>query len=323
MSATIDGLKEWSREDVYLYPTPLSPMPPTLIGLDEKAAAELFTSKFIDAAKKELRDKSFQGLDGPPRLLEESIDDIITRGAPCPLCLAGKKWHRFQGTQTGIILRVDHGCSRYTCLGNLWRRLVPFRFRGVRLSNLIPDSVSSALAPDQQARYIQQFQQHPTSNYFMAGPTGTGKSHFGVALLFHAVDQWSLAWERDPILDEQSIFWVEDTGRLLDSMQDYKTHRYDTPATVKPPIIQVEEITRLAALGYRVVVVLDELDKFSPTGPRLDHLRQLTDAVYMGGGQMISMSNISGPDLLEKWKTFSSGEPVYRRLLEQGLYLDF
>jgi hypothetical protein len=65
----------------------------------------------------------------------------------------------------------------------------------------------SRLPKTKQAEFITHLQANPHSNYMLAGEPGMGKTHLGFALAYAAVERWSIAWEEDLRLGDQSVFW--------------------------------------------------------------------------------------------------------------------
>jgi hypothetical protein len=318
---------EWTRADIYLDGASLMmPMPPRMVlNMTPNVAAKIYRPEFLArlvAAPK------WNPLDSPTLLTRDEITAMVNRGIPCPVCRRGLDWLRYQDETTGIIIcwPSDHQCERYWQVGNLWRKLVRReRYRGIRLDNLEPNEISK-LPPVKQAEHIATFKQHPDSSYLMCGRALTGKTYFAHALLYRAVERWSLAWAGDDKLGDQSVFWIDHTGLLLDDIQQWKLHHRDVPRP-KRPAVTAEEINRLQDQGQHVALFLDEVEKFGATEPRLTNLHELLLAIDAGQSQVVAMSNGTQTVLKKKWAEFPSlAEPIIRRLCgaeSNGYYLQF
>jgi hypothetical protein len=319
--------REWTRGGIYLDgASSMMPMPPRMVpNLTPNVAARIYCPEFLAALRAAPK---WIPLDSPTLLSRDEIAAMVNRGIPCPVCQRHLAWLRYQDETTGIVIcwPSDHQCERYVQVGNLWRKLVPReRYRGIRLESLEPDE-NSKLPLIKQAEYIATFRQHPDSSYLMCGRALTGKTYFAHALLYRAVERWSLAWAADDKLGDQSVFWIDHTGVLLDDIQQYKLHRRDVPRP-KHPAVTAEEINRLQDQGQRVTLCLDEVDKFSATEPRLTNLHELLLAIDAGRSQVVAMSNATQTLLRKKWAEFPSlAEPIIRRLCgaeSDGRYLQF
>jgi hypothetical protein len=303
----------WSPTNIYLSGS--GPMPPRIAPTTFLVATKRFTPEFIEAS---LAEQHWDLLDDLPSLTPKDIDAIVNQGLKCPICAKGRDWLRYQGRDSGIVIcrQVDHGCKHYVRIGMQWRKLVDDdRYLGIRLDELKHSSLSR-LPKARQQQYIEHLQQSPDSSYLFAGEPGMGKTHFGYALAYDAIERWSFACEENPQLGEQSVFWV-DTSDLLDKTQEHKhllqVRRPDDDLP-KPPAVTADQITRLAKLGHKVCLVLEDFEKFGPTQPRLDHLHDLLNAIYKGKGQVVAISNYTESVLTEKWREFSSAGPVLRRI---------
>jgi hypothetical protein len=316
---SIDG-REWTRSNTYLRNSLANPWPPMLPPTADSTDAfceATFVPQFNEDLK---REKSGYRWIDRIELTPEEVTTMINDGAECPLCHQFHGRFRYQGIDSGIILQkhFDHGCQVHARTGRHWRKLVPPRFRGVRLDSLepFPDSM---LAIATQQHHIQFLKEHRHNSFLLAGGEGTGKTHFAFALLFEALTNSSLAVENDDKLSP-SVFFV-DTFDLLEHTQDYKTDKREDA-----PVVVSAQIDGLIKQGNRVSLFLDEIDKFSPTEPRLNLLLGLVRSVANGRGQIVATSNLLLEELQEKWKGFSAAKPILRRLagkLEYGLYLEF
>jgi DNA replication protein DnaC len=302
--------RAWSPTNIYRSGS--GPDVPRMSPVTALVANRRFTQEFIEAF---LAEQHWDLIDVLASLTPEDIDVIVNRGAKCPVCASGRDWLRYQGRDSGIIIcqRVEHDCKHYIQVGLQWRRLVDDeRYLGIRLAGLKPSSLSR-LPKAKQVEYIERLQESPDSSYLFSGPPGVGKSHFGYALAYDAVERWVEAWGENPRLGDQSVFWV-DTSDWLDSIQRYKLHR-DDDEPPDQPIVTAAHITSLGKLGHQVCLILEDFEKFPATQPRLDNLHDLVAAVYKAKGQIIAISNDTAEVLAEKWKSFSSGEPILRRII--------
>jgi DNA replication protein DnaC len=314
----------WSTSDIYLHPSPLSSMPPRMIPMSTLVASRRFTQEFVEAF---LAETQWDLIDDLARLTPGDLARIVNHGAPCPVCEQGRNWRRHRGQDTGLVIcmEVDHGCRRHIQIGNMWRKVMPeLRYRHIRLDDLEPSSLS-LLPKEKQQEYIDILREKREASVFLGGKSGGGKTHLSIALLFDAVERWYLAWEEDPALCDQSVFWIEHTGEFLE--QIYNSNQSKPRLDVEPPLVTVREIRRLRKLGHKVTLVLDEFGRFNPTDYRMDALQQLLAAVYLGHGQVIAVSNETLSDLEKKWAGFFAGESIERRLCgpeaNGGHYLRF
>jgi hypothetical protein len=321
--STTNG-REWSASDIYLHPSPLSPMPPRMVPMSALVASRRFTQEFVGAFMAETQ---WDLIDELARLTTGDIAAIVNHGAPCAVCAQGRNWRRYRGLTTSLMIcmEVDHGCQRQIQIGNMWRQVMPEqRYRHIRLDDLVPSSLS-LLPRDKQQQYIDTLREKREASVFMGGKSGGGKTHLSIALLFDAVERWYRAWEDDPALCDQSVFWIEHTGEFLE--QIYNANQAKPRPDVEPPLVTVREIRRLRKLGIKVTLVLDEFGRFNATDYRMDALQQLLAAVYLGEGQIIAVSNETLSELESKWAGFFAGESIERRLCgpeaNGGHYLKF
>lgn len=307
--------QEWARCDVYLDGAP-GMMPPRIIHqMTDNLAVRIYTPRFIEAWRQDGEAGSWEQLDPDPSLTPEDITCVVNEGIPCPVCFKGRDWVRFRGLATGVVVsyQVDHGCHRFSCIGQRWRKLCPEpKYLAGRLETLKPSTISM-LPTTKQREYIAHMQQHPDDSYLLHGKSGTGKTHFACCLMYRAVERWSLAWEANEKLGDQSVFFVPNTGVLLDQIQ-YARQPIQGATNPGTPVITLEGILRLRKNGQKVTLTLDEFDKFPPTETRLENLERLVGAVYSGQGQIIAMSNTSEHGLEQKWQQYGAGEPILRRI---------
>jgi hypothetical protein len=339
--------QEWSRTDIYLEGS-TGPMPPRILpSMTDRLAERLFTLKFNGAWKEDTEQAAWEQLDETPQLTPAEITLIVNEGIRCPICQDGRDWVRFRGWSTGVpvSIQMGHGCQRYVCVGQLWRLICPEKFRRGRLGELKPSTIS-LLPTAKQVEYFQLMQKYPDDSYLLHGKSGSGKTHLACCLMFRAVERWSLAWvaneelpwlianesgqlvvnqAKNKDMGEQSVFFVENTGLLLDQIQ-YARQPIKGATNPGLPVVTVERILHLRKKGMKVTLVLDELDKFVPTETRIEALERLVGTVNLGGGQLIAMSNTSEKNLEKKWQDFPSGEPILRRIggpADRGHSLEF
>jgi hypothetical protein len=310
----LTNTRSWSPTDIYRSRS--GSMPPRMSPSTALVASKRFTPEFIDTF---LAEQQWDLIDALPSLTAKDIEAIVNCGAECPVCAEGGDWLRYRGRDSGLVisLQVDHDCRRYVQIGIQWRKLVDDdRYLGIRLDGLKPSSLSR-LPKAKQAEYIKTVQENPDSNYLFAGEEGTGKTHLGYALAYDAIERWALAWEENPQLGDQCVFWL-DTSDWLEQIQTYKKLQQDQRNDDHPPeapAVTADQITRLAKLGYKVCLILEDFEKFPPTQARLDNLHDLVGAVYKAKGQVIAISNDASEVLAQKWRGFSSNGPILRRII--------
>jgi hypothetical protein len=313
MKPTTPGPKEWTPAEVY-GPNRRVASPEHPIGLcwpprirpknpRNELAGSGYTPEFFAAHEEETEwTLTYE----PPELTPAQIFDITSR-ARCPICAEGKNFRRYKGMQTGIVVDqiVECDCDRHGRTRNLWMRLAPARYRHIRLDTLQPNATSK-LPLEKQKEFISVFQKHREDSYFLQGDAGTGKTHFGMALLFDAVERWSLA-ASDPLLYDQSV-WRINTRELLDDYWRYKIGEGELP------YVNPKQLLWFADRGHKISLFLDEFDKFAPNKFRIDTLQEIVDAVYVGQGQVVSISNTCLAKLLKEWADFSSAPALLRRI---------
>jgi hypothetical protein len=181
-------------------------MPPRMSPRIAQVASKRFTPEFIDTF---LAERHWDLIDPLPSLTPKDIEAIVNRGVKCPVCATGSDWPRYQGRDSGIVIcrQVDHDCKHYCQIGIQWRKLVDDdRYLGIRLDDLKPSALSR-LPKAKQAEYIGTLQENPDSSYLFSGDVGTGKTHLGYALAYDAIERWAFAWEENPELGDQSVWW--------------------------------------------------------------------------------------------------------------------
>lgn len=243
-----------------------------------------------------------------PRIgTDEEIRQIGTGAAPCPLC-HGRLTLGLHviGKTTGMRMRKDGSClcASIRAFWHIWAKYVPERYQGCSLDNLAP-SPKSRLQLDKQAAIIAVLQREPDASYTFTGDYGSGKSHFGYSLLRRAVE-YATSPERSLQHRSMPAVWAVSVPTLL---QEFRDHQGDVerPVTVLPQMIR-----SAGQAGKRICLMLDEVDKFSVTEPRMDFLFELVNAATNAGGQVIAISNLPVAALRSKWGDV--GGPLLDRL---------
>jgi hypothetical protein len=249
----------------------------------------------------------------PPDLWE----DVGTRKIHCPICGdprgfgedSGERQYLATGKLTGIPIVVMRSCD--CCpLRAKWYILglsdLPQRFRYADLDSVVPSDVSRLSLPRQQV-IIDHLRAHPDRSFFFFGDAGCSKTHFATALFVKWVTEWSKieATSCPPVR-------VNTSGLLAELARKANDKEADEPS------YSIQKVKSAVREGRRPQILLDEVDKFPVTEPRLVHLLGIVDAVYAEKGQICATSNLSPAELLDSWEPFakSHGEAILRRIAE-------
>jgi hypothetical protein len=291
--------------------------PVRLSSSDMKAARWVPRYPFTDEFNAEMsREKEWVRMDPPPGLLTAEERSIIEAGQPCPRCSADGYQTRYRGEVTGIRVHVVYCCACVVIkdINRRWldTKIVPLRFRDIRLDALKPVPAPTSLLPlARQAEVIEILQRNPDGSYLLCGDAGCGKTHFSMALNYHALNRWATNIYQGQHGLQHSVFRFN-TKELLDQHVDYE--RRERGDETKFPDLGVEKIKSLAAYGHRVVVIFDEVEKFNPTQFKMDQLFELVVAVADTKGQLIAISNARIGEIREMWAKYSgTADGILRR----------
>jgi len=293
---------------------------------------ELTQSEWVDIIDLLVSETAWEPFE-EPEMIQWSNEGkaICTDAKPCPIC-TGSGWMNVnnRGRVTGIIaesISTPCWCGAWKSFWEVWSNplLVPSRFRDVTLENLNP-SAASTLSLERQGEIIRGLRNAPKDSYFLSGPPGTGKTHCATALYWFCVASWAHVQVRLRV--KSQTVWRVRTATLLAEHVAWETRdlsesaavasrTYDEygnlPAQVKPPSVTIDAIWEAVAAGLRPVLILDEIDKITPTAFKLMRLVEIVDAVYEAEGQIIATSNKSLESLLEKWGA-DEGGTILRRI---------
>jgi DNA replication protein DnaC len=312
----------WTRERVYTgaigyVPTPgplgMYPMPPRPNLVDERDPRR--RSCFSEEFRAELlRETDWQYIDDYTLLTDEEYQ-IIRDGGACPRCSIQGYHRRLKGTVTGIVIteRCKCLCKCLKLFLGIWHdtKLVPQRFRSVNLDSLVPVGAPTSKLPiETQKTVIATLQKNPDRSFLLIGDAGTGKTHFSFALYHVAVLEWAWTAFENEDMWEQSVFRFN-VKSLLDQHVAWATKADDN---TKEPDLTVMKITALVNKGHKVSLFLDEIDKFNPTKYKMDCLLELVDAVYVGKGQVVAVSNAPVSKLEKIWGEFTDPDAIIRRI---------
>lgn len=333
MEWTDETYPEWPRERVYANPATdrikrkfMQAMPPyTSLDFEDRMRLGIekhqFTQEYADAL---LNETSWR-IDRTTAFPEENSENfplifkIASGETPCPACKDKRKVRvpRY-GSTTGVPSSLYIRC-RCTCFKDFHRmvtdpQLVPPRFSGSRLRNLVADERKSLLSKQSQTAIIELLKANPENSYFFYGTAGTGKSHFLTALLTESVAEWAsfCYWKNKPSLTCHYRF---NTNEFLEACVAWVTNR-DGEDAIAPPLGPVR-IRELHKMGYRVHLYLEEIDKFKATEFKLAQLAEIVNAVYEAEGVLVATANTRVEDLHAKWNS-SYGHAILRRFMEGG-----
>jgi hypothetical protein len=105
-------------------------------------------------------------------------------------------------------------------------------------------------------------------------------------------------------------------------VNDWYTHRYDSSEyNPSRPALMPDTIDRMAARALRPVLLADEMDKFNPSGARLENLQEVVNSMDRHRGQLIGTCNASPEALAGKWGVDEAGTILRRFYLGKGAHL--
>ena len=242
---------------------------------------------------------------------------------PC-LCDGGFAIHTFEFGAKVLELVLDEepwvhtACflrSTNPIIELIGAKLAP-RFSAITLRELKPWH-RSPLPIYIQEMLIEKIPREPRETlqgWLLVGPPGTSKTTFTIA----AVRDWlTLRWMEDLRCRNLSSGEGSDSLHLhviqvpdwLDEFQGWE-HRDFDDRNIRKPLFTPQTITALAKeSGVRPILVLEEIDKFSPTANRRQILFRLVDAVYRANGIIVTTANMPLPTLKEQ-----VGDAIYRRI---------
>jgi hypothetical protein len=257
-------------------------------------------------------------------------EDIGLGRISCPWCgRAGNDRyirdliHTMRGETYGLLRRVDRQCfcEFYRQLISNWNKMVPQNYRQFRLNKIAPHP-SSRLSLQDQAVVIAALKEAPDRSYLFVGPAKTSKTVFSTALFSNALRDWAYA-TYETAYHVQSC-WRISAFDFLKQAHEYVIQREQTyqdeegntkHRTAAVPLVTPEKVKAAAKAGLVPRLFLEEIDKL----PKITEFRgssmfELVNAISESGGQLVTTSNLSIPDLMAMYSSVD-GEALIRRLI--------
>ena len=195
--------------------------------------------------------------------------------------------------------------------------LVPPSHRHHRLCNLKPYPNSERLLSlEIQASLIAEVRKlgerfDDLHGVVFTGPAGTSKTTFASALLVEwaahlVLNGYDLRWLYEGMRHNHWIYTVQKlkVPSWIADIQAWDTRDWEDRNTEapRPTLKDVEQYPPR-------ILVLEEIDKFSPTVTRLDYLFRVVDAVYEAKSTILVTANKTEAELRK-----ALGEPISRRI---------
>jgi DNA replication protein DnaC len=210
------------------------------------------------------------------------------------------------------------------------KQFLPQAYKAVHFEDLKPYASISVPVADQQKLIDQvtgkdkerDLYQH---SVLFSGPTRTGKTHLACALatrmIFNYIYDGFPQEYALPIYRLNAAAWIR--GMSIWDTRDFE-------ARIKPeePVPNVDSILKFTHKGYESpweaskelqlkyppVILLEEIDKISPTPYKVNAFFNLLNAVFEGGGMIISTTNLREKELRQRFP-----DEFFRRLVESSI----
>ncbi len=192
-----------------------------------------------------------------------------------------------------------------------WERDVPKRYRFADVQTLTPNAELSKMPPERQQRVIDILRLRPNAGYAFLGPSGWSKTTFMYALYRYAIET-NIADIMRTRKGEHRIDPVVfvDVADLINQIQSWRVPKDEfTPQ----PVISAERINRLAAMGIKAHIFLDEFEKVKKSEFRMRETYDLLNAAYKHESQLVIAGNFTKADLDDR-NQYLEGTP--RRIEE-------
>lgn len=250
-------------------------------------------------------------MEGLIPLPQDVARDLRIGKKDCPLCLgAGNVRHEHVGADTGFCIRlsVPCVCRPHQLFHRSCSAMLPERFENADLETIMPQprdivNLDAAL----QAEIIQAVKSAPDDNYFLTGPSGTGKSYLAAAIFATRAQKWAMKVANGETKDAQAC-WRTRTSKLLDA---HVAIALDPKAS--KPLVTVADIEKAVSAGHKPSLVLDEISNFKHTPFKIERLAQLVDCIYENGGQVVATANKPLDWFTAQWGV-DEAESIIRRI---------
>jgi DNA polymerase III delta prime subunit len=206
-------------------------------------------------------------------------------------------------------------------------------FQFANLDSLKPSS-ESILSLDKQAGVIAYMKTHPSQGYAFAGPAGTGKTTFSVALYREAIDtEWVRFQDYSPELEwtarhkwhrryGQGPVWRIAAKTLMDEFHARAMSREDESGKPAPePTVTRKRILEMRAHGFRPSLCLEEIDKIHWSEFKNNALFEVIDGLYENDGQLVLNTNLRMNEFFAQFGGVA--EPLARRIGSMCKVYDF
>jgi DNA replication protein DnaC len=220
---------------------------------------------------------------------------------PCPAC-SDSGWKAIGEGRDRRMTSCE--CRKVRVQAALLSRIAP-RDAWATIEDLQPYSALRVEVAVQE-KLLRRLKAQPDGSYFLAGPTGTGKSTLLAALYRHAV-----------VTQTRGCVLVQ----MVDLLHQLRQAELGEDVI---PAITAEKIAALHAGGVRPKLFIDEMDKCTASEFARNSVHRLIDEAYrMAGGdgndvQLVVCTNLTRDELSDTW-----GAAILRRLEETCYVVDY
>lgn len=167
-----------------------------------------------------------------------------------------------------------------------------------------PSAVPLSHSPvKEQEQNIAAIKTNPTGSFILAGAGCAGKTYLMYCLYRNRLEEWAA---HPDAANGQSV-WMLSATDYLNSV----SHHAQDPSS-RAPVVTADLIRKRPRQGLPVAIFVDEIDKFTPTEPRLNALFELINTAYSCKAQVVMTSNIPPNELAPKWGNDLGGHILRR-----------
>jgi DNA replication protein DnaC len=258
----------------------------------------------------------------------ETIDAVANRTMVCPVCLDRGDYQR-KTSDEGRVETVFCACGRLQLIQYIAEQKIAVHDRFVRLSKLAP-SDRSQLSIERQAEVLAELRAKPLQSYAFFGPAGTSKTTFCVALYRERALRWVNGCRVLPLVGDYGVqraksylkdfpVYCVSAKRLLEDFHKESIGDLDENGKKIRPVVNGE---KLARVGERGALFLEEIDKVRYSEFKVNALFELFDACYEHGVQLVFNTNLT-PEKFAAQFGPETGPAIFRRIAEICTVYDF